>query len=35
MKKYEYNFLIEALMFLFLSILAGIGLLMKFSFDAQ
>lgn len=33
MKKYEYNFLIEALMFLFLSILAGIGLLMRFAFD--
>jgi hypothetical protein len=35
MKKYELNFLIEALMFLFLSTLAGIGLLMKFSFDSH
>jgi len=35
MKKPELNFLIEALMFLFLSILAGIGLLMRFSFDTH
>ena len=33
MKKSEFNFLIEALMFLFLSILAGIGLLMRLSFS--
>ncbi|TQD25371.1 DUF4405 domain-containing protein [Methanolobus vulcani] len=32
MKKSDIKFLNEALMFLFLSILAGIGLLMRFSF---
>lgn len=35
MKKSEFNFLIESLMFLFLSMLAGIGLLMRFSFAAR